>query len=468
MAYRAIPDTAARISNSSRFVPALNASAFTALRFPRSMCVLVFVIGLLAVLAVESAVPAAAHFMLDTRIRIIHVEHLADGLRVYIRLPFPLVVADLLGPADKLTGKRDPAPYTQDQVEDGTLMHYLDIGALRRDPLALGRLVGEGHGLFLADRRLPWTVEATRAHPAAEQPRFTTLDEARAAMQGPPFASAVDRIYAGDVVVDVQLHISYDRPVTHYWFASRLAPNLKNVEELANLLIDYGPAPPAVFRAVGTLKNPIEVNLVIPQVARASERMTWYAAFRKFVGQGTSHVFEGLDHVLFILCLAVGAGRLGYLLWRATGFTIGHSVSLSLGVLGFTPSGAWFVPTIEAAIAVSIIYAGVVAILRREAAATIAITALIGLLHGFGFSFVLRTLLQVDTPHLWPSVVGFNAGVEIAQVAIIVAVWPLIFVLDTWLPRYSQTGRVVGALPCIAVAGFWTVERVAVVWQQIA
>jgi len=447
-------------------VPALH--GFAALRFLREMRGLVLVLGLLAALAIESAMPAAAHFLLDTRIRIVHVEHLTDGLRVYIRLPFPLVVADMLGPPDKLTGKRDPAPYTQDQVEDGILMHYLDIGAFRRDPLGLGRLVGDGHGLFLTDRRLPWTVEATRVHPAAEQPRFTTLDEARAAMQGAPYASALNRIYAGNVVVDVQLRIFYDRPVTHYWFASRLDPELKGVGDLANLLIDYATAPPTIFRAIGTLKDPIEVNLAVPQIASAPELTNWYTAFRKFVLQGTNHVFEGLDHVLFILCLTVGAGRLANLLWRATGFTLGHSVSLSLGVLGFTPSGAWFVPMIEAAIALSIIYAGVVAILRREAAATILITSMIGLLHGFGFSFVLRTLLQVDTPHLWPSVIGFNTGVEIAQVAIISAIWPFIFVLDTWLPRYSQTGRVVGALPCVAVAGFWTVERVAVLWQQIA
>jgi hypothetical protein len=437
-------------------------------RFLRNSIFLIFIAGILVTLAIGWSRPSAAHFYLDTRIRVIHVEHLTDGLRIYIRLPLPLVLAGLVGPEDKLSGARNPAPYTQDQVENGQTMHYLDIAALRRDPLGLGQLVADGHGLFLADRRLPWIVEATRVYPAAEQPRFTTLDEVRTALQGPPFASAIDRIYIGNAVVDVKLRLYYDQQITHYWFASRLAPDLKGLEDLANLLIDYGPATPAIYRALGTLRTPIEVNLVLAQANRTAQQTDWYAAFRSFVTQGMTHVFEGLDHVLFILCLTVGAGRLSTLLWRATGFTLGHSVSLSLGVFGITPSGEWFVPTIEATIAASIIYAGVVAILRRELAATLLITALIGLLHGFGFSFVLRTLLQVDTPHLWPSLIGFNVGVEIAQVAIIVSVWMLLATIDTRLSRYSYAGRALGAVTCIAIASFWTVQRLAVVWQQIS
>ena len=436
-------------------------------RFRKGIC-LIFVVGILVALAIAWPGPSAAHFYLDTRIRVIHVEHLTDGLRIYVRLPLPLVLAGLVGPENKLSGARDPAPYTLDQVENGQTMHYLDVAALRRDPLGLGQLVADGHGLFLADKRLPWIVEATRVYPAAEQPRFTTLEEVRTALQGQPYTSAIDRIYIGNAVVDVKLRLYHDRPITHYWFASRLAPNLPGLEDLANLLIDYGSTKPAIYRTLGTLRAPIEVDLGATQVVRTDQQTGWYDAFRNFVTQGMTHVFEGLDHVLFILCLTIGAGRLSTLLWRATGFTVGHSVSLSLGVFGIAPSGEWFVSTIETAIAVSIIYAGVVAMLRRELVATLLITSLIGLLHGFGFSFVLRTLLQVDTPHLWPSLVGFNVGVEIAQIAIIVSVWMLLITADSRLSRFSHAGRALGATTCIAIASFWTVQRVAVMWQQMS
>lgn len=54
--------------------------------------------------------------------------------------------------------------------------------------------------------------------------------------------------------------------------------------------------------------------------------------------EGVLHIFGGLDHVLFIVCLVVGAVALGDLIWRVTGFTLGHTVTLIAGFLGFAPS----------------------------------------------------------------------------------------------------------------------------------
>ena len=56
---------------------------------------LLFTIGLLLCLA---AAPASAHFLLNLNVRILHVEHLSDGFRVYLRTPMPYLVADRIGP----------------------------------------------------------------------------------------------------------------------------------------------------------------------------------------------------------------------------------------------------------------------------------------------------------------------------------------------------------------------------------
>jgi hypothetical protein len=61
------------------------------------------------------------------------VEHLMDGLRVYLRTPMPYLVADRIGPIGA-DGLPEPAPYTTNRLEDGKPVHYLDPSALRSDP----------------------------------------------------------------------------------------------------------------------------------------------------------------------------------------------------------------------------------------------------------------------------------------------------------------------------------------------
>src|SRR5437870_4051700 len=412
------------------------------------------------------AQPAHAHFMLTSNIRVIHVEHGDDGLRLYVRLPMPLVVADLTGPP-QADGTPMPAPYTLDRVEDGQLTHYLDIRALRHDPAGLGQLVVERHALVADGRLLRGRVEAVRAYPTLEQPRFTNLDEARAALQGPPFESRVAAVYAGETVVDVQAFYPTLRPVGNYYvFGAKTTPALKGVESLANVLFDHRDGKPHLVRALGTLEQPLVVNYTAAAKAPAGPQ-PWIEAVYTFVWQGILHILGGPDHVLFVLCLTIGAFGLPNLLARVTGFTLGHTITLIAGFFGVAPTALWFVPAIEAAIALSIIYAGTVALLRRAGGGTFVVTAGIGLLHGFGFSFVLQRVLQVDAPNLWTRLLSFNLGVEIGQVALILAVWPLLRLLERHAPRYVPLGRAAVVAPSVAVAGIWAVERIRLVLERV-
>jgi hypothetical protein len=95
------------------------------------------------------------------------------------------------------------------------------------------------------------------------------------------------------------------------------------------------------------------------------------------------------------------------------------------------------------------------------------LTSAIGLLHGFGFSFVLRHILQADAPHLWARLLSFNLGVEIGQVALILAIWPLLRGFERYAPRYVPYGRAAVVAPAIAVAAVWTVERIRVLWERV-
>lgn len=409
--------------------------------------------ALSVMLLASIAATAHAHFLLNLNVRIFHVEHLADGLRVYLRTPMPYLVADRVGPV-AADGLPAPAPYTTNRMEDEKLVHYLDVEQLRRDPEGLGSFAGEGFRLVADGKPLDAAVEQLHVYRVGTQPDFATLDEAREAFAtGSAVPDAAQPLYVGDAVVDVVLRYRVGAPIHSYAISSTLDPGLPGQENTANLILDYGPGGAMVFRARGLLAEPVTVS------------RSALAAVLTFIKEGIRHILEGLDHVLFVLCLVLGATRLKSLVWRVTGFTIGHSITLTVGFFGFVPSGAWFVPAVEAGIALSIIYAAAIAVMPGRGFAgsernMFVVTCSIGLLHGLGFSFVLHKILQITSPDIWQSLLAFNVGVEIGQLTIIVVAWPAFRLIQRSSDHAWRIGRLGIATACMAVAAMWTGQRV--------
>jgi hypothetical protein len=364
----------------------------------------------------------------------------------------PYLVADRIGPVGA-DGLPEPAPYTTNRLENGKLVHHIDLAALRRSPEGLGQFVADGFRFTADSHRLKAVVEQVYAHPIGAQPPFATLDEAKAAFSGQmPYPAGKDPAYVGDVVVDMILRYETGAPVYDYSISSTLDPGLPGQESTANLILDYGPGETKVFRARGLLTEPISIT-----------RSLWGAVVT-FIQEGVRHILEGWDHVLFVLCLALGATGLRSLVSRVTGFTIGHSVTLSLGFFGYVPTGQWFIPAVETGIALSIIYAAGIAVMvtrdhKPSELGLFIVTMAIGLLHGLGFSFVLHEILKVDSPNIWQSLLAFNVGVEVGQLLFIIVAWPL-FRLVEWLSwRGWQISRWGIAAACAIIAVFWTVQR---------
>jgi len=147
--------------------------------------------------------PAIAHFLLNLNTRIIHVEHLSNGLSLSAP-PMPYLVANLVGP-DQANGLPDPAPYTTNAREDGNVVYYLNVEALRADPKGLGDMVANGHQFVSKGETLQAVVETVRVYPGTRQPPFATLDEARASFLGTLYPQDFPVTYVGDTVVDVVL-----------------------------------------------------------------------------------------------------------------------------------------------------------------------------------------------------------------------------------------------------------------------
>ena len=398
-----------------------------------------------AVLAAFSAT-ASAHFLLNVNIRVFHVVHERDRIRLLVRLPMPYLVADKLG-AEAADGTRVPAPFTTNRFEDGTLVHYLDAETFRSAPEGLGAILSQGLVLEAGAAVLEADIGRVRAYPASRQAPFALLGEAEAALAGPAYPQEFEVTYVGDTIVDAELIYPTGRRVGRYSLRSILDPGLPGQEETANLILDHATEPPLIFRVRGLMLLPVEVS-------HSPLDAAW-----TFTQEGVRHILEGLDHVLFVLCLVLGAATLGTLAWRVTGFTIGHSVTLTLGFFGYVPAGAWFIPFVETGIALSILYAATIALIAVGHRMTILVTASLGLLHGLGFSFVLSEILNLASPNLWQSLLAFNVGIEIGQLLIVLAIWPILAFTARRLPRGIVVVRWTVALPCILVATIWTGER---------
>ena len=338
-------------------------------------------------------------------------------------------------------------------------MHYVDFAAVDANPMGLGQLVADGLVLSLDGEVATATVEAVNLFKVGEEPGFATLEEARVALSSPGY-DAADLLFVGDAVVDVALFFPTTTDVSEYALSSTLDPGLPGQEDTANLILDYGPGEPKVFRSRGLLEEPISIT------------RSAFAGISTFVWEGGRHILEGLDHVLFVVCLVVGAQTLSALLWRVTGFTVGHSVTLATGFFGYVPSGAWFVPAVETGIALSIIYAAVIALRGSAVESTsnrqmLVITIAIGLLHGLGFSFVLQEILQVTSPNIWQSLLAFNVGVELGQLAIVLMIWPMLILLRKLNVAAWSLVRICLAGGCIVIACIWTVERAGLVLSTL-
>lgn len=212
----------------------------------------------------------------------------------------------------------------------------------------------------------------------------------------------------------------------------------------------------------------------IPGAANAGgEPAAGPLGFLGFVGEGVHHILIGFDHVLFVLALMLpmvvvaarpgGTGTAPVLRWPqallqvakvVTAFTVAHSITLALAVLGVLDPPSRLV---ESLIAASVVLAAADNLHRILPGVRWQLAFAFGLIHGFGFAGALRDL-GLDEGALVRSLLGFNLGVELGQLGIVALVLPL-----AWWARetlfYRRVVLAGGSLAIAAVAAVWFAER---------
>jgi hypothetical protein len=174
------------------------------------------------------------------------------------------------------------------------------------------------------------------------------------------------------------------------------------------------------------------------------------------------HIFVGYDHIAFLLALLLGAKRMGEMLKIVTSFTVAHSITLVAAASSDNP----IVPqsVTEAMIAASIVYVAVENYFIKDAKYRWVLTFLFGLVHGLGFSGVLKEKLGEITSPIVP-ILTFNLGVEFGQVAILLVAFPLLVwarggVGEKVVEKRHLVLLRVGSAPVMLFGLGWLIERI--------
>ena len=173
---------------------------------------------------------------------------------------------------------------------------------------------------------------------------------------------------------------------------------------------------------------------------------------------GFHHIIpQGFDHILFVIGLCLLSNKIKVILWQATAFTVAHSITLALSMKNIIVApGA----VVEPIIALSILFVAVENILLSELKPwRVFLVFLFGLVHGLGFA---SSLNEIGLPRnqFAVSILSFNLGVELGQIAIIISVFALI--IKRFGDKALYRKRIVFPLSVLIglTAFYWTIERV--------
>jgi len=254
-------------------------------------------------------------------------------------------------------------------------------------------------------------------------------------------------------------------------------------------------------------------EVAIPYIGNQASHATTTRAIGRFAVVGMRHILSGWDHLVFLFALILLASSISRVALAVTGFTLGHSITLALGVLGLATPNA---PLVEALIGLSIVLVAVenvwlnaplrdhripvltvatiagaalvtgFGLIHRDPGVALAlwgialfagchfallarsrhpdrfrgaVAVLFGLVHGLAFAGALRELLP-DGKGMAAPLFGFNLGVEAGQIAVLALLWPLLVFAQRVAGSQRNLIIDLGSAASLAVGLFWFVSRI--------
>ncbi len=314
---------------------------------------------------------------------------------------------------------------------------YLDVASLAPRLPGLAK-IWVADAVILSENDvvlLPPRVTATQISIESDH-SFASFEQADARLHSPLPANG-ERLFWKQVFFDVAL----EYPVLNAQPAFSLRPAFAGLGERVQTVLHFA-----------------HQTLLLPgDQAAFPLTPTWWQAASLFVKLGFVHILQGLDHLLFLLCLVISSRQIRALVGVATAFTAAHSITLAASALGWSPDALWFPPLVELSIALSIVVLALANIVGRgHARWTLAFG--FGLVHGFGFSFALREQMQFAGSHLVAGLLAFNAGVELGQLAALAVMVPLVAALFHYVVD-ERMGTIILSALVAHTGSHWMSER---------
>jgi len=207
--------------------------------------------------------------------------------------------------------------------------------------------------------------------------------------------------------------------------------------------------PLCICAAIPLLAHPINV---------AMERAPANEVFWFYTKMGITHIIpNGIDHILFVVSLCLLSNKIKTILWQASAFTVAHTITIALSMKNIIVAPG---QVVEPIIALSIAFVAVENILLNELKPwRIIIVFFFGLVHGLGFASALS---EVGLPrnNFYTSIIAFNVGVELGQIAVILLVFGLLIIPFGKRLNFKKQFVYPLSIMIALIAGYWTVERI--------
>ncbi len=196
----------------------------------------------------------------------------------------------------------------------------------------------------------------------------------------------------------------------------------------------------------------------LPILDESGEERSFLSTVGLYVTIGMGHILpDGADHILFVLAIFLASVRLKALVWQISAFTVAHTATLALAASGvITPSSS----VVEPLIAFTIAFVAIENLIFKDMTKwRPAVVFGFGLIHGLGFAGFFGEL-GLPPGQFWSALIGFNVGVEIGQLSVILVAALLGLALRRWLNdpegvlRYRSFIVRPGSL-LISLAGLW-------------